>query len=221
MKKTISQTMHGNRSLYISVLTLSMYAVSNPTDGVYAESIVLPSIGRIQTKVASSSRELQSTETTTPELKKNLWDIALYLNSSNEIPSTTEQIQKNKINDTDKDVDIVTTLGLLLNQLLSPKSNITESLIIREITSETTNTEATIRWNASDLAIGRIYYDTTRPIVVGSTTSWVNASEYGNYANSKAFIRHLTPNTTYYFKIALRGPGGGATISKENIFTTK
>ena len=90
-----------------------------------------------------------------------------------------------------------------------------------DIASVVGKKEATISWNANKLALGRVYYDTGSPLIIGSSTSWFNASNYGNYANSQAVLYRLNAKTTYYFKIVLEDASGNIDISPENSFTTK
>jgi hypothetical protein len=77
-----------------------------------------------------------------------------------------------------------------------------------------------ITWVADTLATSQIYYDTTTPVVIASSTLHVAASDYGTYANSKGTIRSLTASTTYYFRIIAEDRYGEVFLSKEMSFMT-
>ncbi len=106
--------------------------------------------------------------------------------------------------------------SLLSSEILTP----IPTLIITDIHASVRKNEVLIIWNASNLAKGRIYYSTMSPVTLGSSTLSVAASEYGNYANSKANVRYLNASTTYFFKILLQDPYGKSVISEESSFTT-
>jgi hypothetical protein len=92
---------------------------------------------------------------------------------------------------------------------------------ITEVRSFPTKNGVTIMWTASDLATGRIYYDTKSGIVIASTTPSVPASNFANYANSKGTIRNLAASTTYYYKVFIQGTSDEKAISKEMSFVTE
>jgi len=114
-----------------------------------------------------------------------------------------------------------TWLGKLFAQDSLEVVTNSNSITMVDITASTEDTSAVIYWNANKLALGRVYYSTVSPVVVGSSTSWVNASMYGNYANSKANVRYLEPKTTYYYKIMLQDAGGNSSLSSEISMRTK
>ena len=93
-------------------------------------------------------------------------------------------------------------------------------LTISNVESIPYTTQALVTWIANDLATGRVYYSTSSPVVISSTTPYANASIYGNYANSKANIRFLLPNTKYYFKVVLNDTNGYKIVSREGSFST-
>jgi hypothetical protein len=77
-----------------------------------------------------------------------------------------------------------------------------------------------ITWNVDKIATGVIYYDTVSPVSTSSNTPLVAASIYGTYAQSKANIRFLRANTTYYYKIIIKDASGSEVTSNELQFTT-
>jgi hypothetical protein len=93
------------------------------------------------------------------------------------------------------------------------------SLTITDIKTYPRGNETLITWIANDMATGQVYYSTSSPVIIASSTTSVNISRYGNYANSKANIRSLAPNTKYYYKIYLQN-GLGTAVSQENSFIT-
>lgn len=117
----------------------------------------------------------------------------------------------------------VENLGTRFKQVLgTSKTAFTINLLrISDISATPTDTDVVIKWNANNLALGRIYYSTISPVMIASSTSWVNASSYGNYANSKANIRHMRSHTTYYFKIFVKDSDGNTATSNEASFTTE
>lgn len=84
-----------------------------------------------------------------------------------------------------------------------------------------TDNDVLITWAVSTLNTARVYYGTTTPIRIASGTPQVASSAFGNYANSKANIRHLTASTTYYFKIVTKETSGETAESREMSFITQ
>lgn len=91
---------------------------------------------------------------------------------------------------------------------------------ISEIASSPYRTQALITWIASDLAEGTVYYATSTKIQLNSNTPSTHASIYANYANSKANLRFLLPDTEYYYKIVLTNSKGVSIVSEEKKFKT-
>jgi hypothetical protein len=144
-----------------------------------------------------------------------------FAQNSTDTLKSTEVIVKNQAI-VDAKPNLLVALGLWFGQLLNTDTFTTNiALTITEVTSTPTKSEALLTWNASNLADGRVYYDTATPLVISSSTPFVTPSQYGNYANSKATIRFLNANTTYYLKIYLEDNAGNKAVSKELSFTTR
>lgn len=110
----------------------------------------------------------------------------------------------------------LTSIGAWFNNFLS-KETFTPNIFvnINDIETVPTKNDILITWTVDTLVTARVYYDIKSPVLVASTTPWVDASAYGSYANSKATIRRLTPGVTYYFKIVIQESSGDVSISKE------
>ena len=95
----------------------------------------------------------------------------------------------------------------------------TNATIITNVTATSTNkNNALITWNSSILSLGRVYYSTSSPVTIASTTPFVNAT---GFTSSKATLKNLTASTTYYFKVFVKDFFGNTNISTESSFRTQ
>ena len=164
----------------------------------------------------------QSKVTTKENTQTSVWKRNGKEISSSDIVTVEVNTQENK--DSPPLTRTLQTFKLWVSQLFTSDTlTLTSrgSLTSSDIASVVGKKETTISWNANKLALGRVYYDTESPLIIGSSTSWFNASNYGNYANSQATLYRLNAKTTYYFKIVLQDASGEIDISPENSFTTK
>lgn len=81
--------------------------------------------------------------------------------------------------------------------------------------------DVTISWVSNTLVLGRVYYSTRRSVQTQGESEWVSASNFANYANSKATIRDLTPKTKYYYKVVLKSFEGEGSVSEEYSFISQ
>ena len=91
-------------------------------------------------------------------------------------------------------------------------------LITNVVGTSTSKSKALVTWNSSMLSLGRVYYSTSSPVVIASTTPFVNAS---GFTNGKAVIKNLNASTTYYFKVFTKDFFGNTAVSTESSFRTK
>lgn len=86
---------------------------------------------------------------------------------------------------------------------------------------------ATLHWNTSELAVGRVYYSTAWPTMTENGANDVsvsgNAASFDNlfHTAQDVTVSGLLPNTTYYYVIYGKDASGNAQITWPSTFTTK
>ncbi len=90
---------------------------------------------------------------------------------------------------------------------------------ISSIVSSSTNATSTkVTWNTNELTIGKIFYGTTTPLTVSSTTPVINSNVFK--VNHEVMLNNLATSTTYYFIISAKDPAGNTSTSSQNSFVT-
>lgn len=118
-------------------------------------------------------------------------------------------------------------LSILMGGGASTPGSDRSSAIHSAITVSTTSNSATVRWNTSELAVGRVYYATTPLPLFEGTESGIAPTIGGEVvAESSAkiahevFIGNLQPNTVYYYAIYTTDASGNVQITWPTVFRT-
>ncbi|MCP6719300.1 MAG: hypothetical protein KJI71_03655 [Patescibacteria group bacterium] len=94
----------------------------------------------------------------------------------------------------------------------------TTAPVISNVTPTTTTSTAEIGWNTDELSDSIVWYGTTTPLIISTTTQSVISI---NMVTSHALsLPNLSPGTTYYFIVNSTDNDGNSTSSAEHSFTT-
>jgi len=91
-------------------------------------------------------------------------------------------------------------------------------IISNVLATSTTATTTRIRWTTDEKANGKVWYGTSTPVVVTTSTAMVSSSDYDLEHNIK--LSGLTASTTYYYLVSSADKSGNATTAAEKSFTT-
>jgi len=91
--------------------------------------------------------------------------------------------------------------------------------IISEISAiDTTSTSTTITWVTNELSDSKVWYDTSTPLVISSSTPTKSSSKL--VLNHRIALFDLVPDSTYYYLVSSADAVGNATTSSEQLFHT-
>lgn len=95
----------------------------------------------------------------------------------------------------------------------------TTAPVISEVTAtSTTVTSTKITWTTDEEADSKVYYDTSTPLVVSTSTPAVSSSDLTT--SHEINLTDLTTSTTYYYLVTSADAIGNNTTSSEQSFTT-
>ncbi len=98
-----------------------------------------------------------------------------------------------------------------------PSGNDTTAPIISAISSSVTHTGATIYWITNEAATGKVYYGTTSPLKIASSTMMANSFlQTGHTFN----LSGLSASTTYYYVVESADKKGNTATSSQQSFKT-
>jgi peptidoglycan hydrolase-like protein with peptidoglycan-binding domain len=86
---------------------------------------------------------------------------------------------------------------------------------------------ATVHWNTSELAVGRVYYSTAWPTMTETGMNDIsvsgNTASFDNlfHTTQDVTVSGLLPNTTYYYVIYGKDSAGNGQVTWPTTFTTK
>lgn len=117
-----------------------------------------------------------------------------------------------------KEGALITTLRSWFKQFFSFRN--TESnpsvLHINDLHTVTSKNSVWIGWQTNNLAYSRIYYSTSTPLEVESST--IVPTEQGQ---TSVTVKPLLENTQYYYRVLAEDAYGNSTVSNELSFKTK
>jgi len=93
----------------------------------------------------------------------------------------------------------------------------TAPLISGVTTSAVASTSATVSWATNESATGNVYFGTTDPVVLASSTV-VSAGASG--LNQSVMLSGLTASTTYYYLVVAKDAANNAATSTQQSFST-
>jgi len=91
-------------------------------------------------------------------------------------------------------------------------------IISNVFATSTTATTTRIRWTTDEKANSKVWYGTSTPLVVTTSTAIVSSSDYDLEHNIK--LSGLTASTTYYYLASSADKSGNVATSTEKFFTT-
>ncbi|MFQ6084406.1 MAG: DUF5667 domain-containing protein, partial [Candidatus Aminicenantia bacterium] len=94
----------------------------------------------------------------------------------------------------------------------------TTAPVISNLTSTTTTSTAEISWDTDEASDSIVWYSTTTPLVISTTTPFVSSANL--VTNHTLSLTNLNASTTYYFIIASTDAAGNTATSAESSFTT-
>lgn len=86
------------------------------------------------------------------------------------------------------------------------------------VSSSTNATSTKVTWNTNELTIGKLFYGTTSPLTISSTTPVINSNMFK--MNHEVMLNNLATSTTYYYIISAKDPAGNTSTTSQSSFVT-
>jgi len=98
-------------------------------------------------------------------------------------------------------------------------SDVTAPIISGIVTTNTTNSGVTIKWNTNELSNGKVWYRNISPVLIATST--LQVSHVNLALDHSLTLSGLSASTTYYYIVTSRDGVGNTATSGQNSFLTK